>query len=641
MKSNRTQLPRPSNDDDVPRISVSLERIGAIIKLLQLRVMLQDGDINLIIVCLQNYLYVAERVNRFDINMAGVRRIFGIFRNGIFGGRRKPKNNQADVTDGHAAVSALPDALAQAPCAADDNADDDTVAGGDADDSTNLNGSVAAADERSPSSSIVDGANADAADCEDALPNRDDHGRRSLKDFGNLPTQHHTHSDLGVGCSCPSCHAGRLYRFFPRTFVSIVGQAPFAGCRHEIDRLQCNRCKKIFEAELPEALQNDGVGNGNLYAFSAASMVVALKYLGVMPWHRQETLQAAIGVEVPDASMFDMCERLVDIARPVTRVLEENAAQAPLFYGDDTSAMILGLDAETKIDRRSGKPVERTGCHTTCVIARLPEHRHIAIFRVGIQHTGELLDIIMRGRDDNLPAPYVMADASTCNSVTVRNVIMCACNAHALRHFKALEKEYPKDAGYILERYRAIYKTDAHTTQEAMSSDERLAYHRVHSRPLFKEMCVYANTLLENHILEPNSNIGQACDYLLNHQRALSAFYRYPGVPIDNNFTERELRLPVRLRDAAPFFKNKVGAAVAAQLWTLCVTALLANVPLFDYLNAMQRFSDDVRDNPKKWLPWNYRDRVTLLCKRARASQPAKSPVLCLETPMPSPTLPS
>jgi transposase len=302
------------------------------------------------------------------------------------------------------------------------------------------------------------------------------------------------------------------------------------------------------------------------------------------------------------------------------------AAQAPLLYGDDTGATIFRLDSEVKAQRRTGKQVKRTGCHVSAIIARLAGGQHAAVLRIGIQHTGEFLDEILAARSCDLPPPMIMGDASSSNAVTILKIEMCGCNSHAIRRFKDLEEQYPQEVAPILEAYRAIFKHDAKTKADAMTDAERLAYHRTHSRPLFKQMCRDANALFEQRIVEPNSNLGGALDYLLNHQRALGAFFRLPGAPICNNLLERELRLPVRLRDAAPLFRSREGAAIAASLWTLCITALLNSVNLFEYLGHLQRFANDVRMSPNKWLPWNYEQRVDVLTSGSKARTPQPSP---------------
>ena len=49
--------------------------------------------------------------------------------------------------------------------------------------------------------------------------------------------------------------------------------------------------------------------------------------------------------------MWDMCETLSNIAAPVVRVLAHLAGNAPLLYGDDTTAAIFGLTSQIKVER--------------------------------------------------------------------------------------------------------------------------------------------------------------------------------------------------------------------------------------------------------------------------------------------------
>jgi len=47
---------------------------------------------------------------------------------------------------------------------------------------------------------------------------------------------------------------------------------------------------------------------------------------------------------------------------------------------------------------------------------------------------------------------------------------------------------------------------------------------------------------LAEHKTEPNSGLGKAISYLLNHWPKLTLFLRQPGAPIDNNIAERALK---------------------------------------------------------------------------------------------------
>ena len=583
-------MPRPKKSRLPPSQRVDVSRVQSMLLKLRAGAALASDELSLLADIVESWAHLSERAQRFDLSLADLRRMLGVL-------GRPPRDGASDSDPaGTSGAGSDADGTCSLP---------DVPAG-------SSQGGDAPAAEPEPTAAEA------PADKPKEPPSRDAHGRRDEAKLGCLRHQHHRHPDWSVGCLCPTCHRGRLYQFFPRSFVSITGQAPLVACHHEVDRLQCNVCGEVFEAPLPDDLVNDGVGTGWLYSYSAHSTVVLFKYLGVVPWHRQQTLQGAMGVRVPDACMWDMCETLSNIAAPVVRVLAHLAGNAPLLYGDDTTAAIFGLTSQIKIERSTGKQVERTGCHTTAVIGRDMDGRHIAVFRVGIQHSGELLDELLAKRLPGLPRPLVMGDAASTNAVTVCPVYLCGCNAHALRRFKELESKHPLELAPLLDAYRRVYKNDAHTRAEDMSDEVRLAYHRQHSRPIFIEMCRDAQALLDEHKVEPNSKLGSALDYLLNHQRSLSAFFRLRGAPMDNNLLERELRLPVRLRDGAPLFRSTVGAAVAAGLWTLLVTTILNKINAFEYLNALQRHQDDVKSHPSLWLPWNFQRRVDELGRQPR-----------------------
>jgi hypothetical protein len=491
-----------------PRIAsaaVDVGRIEALLLSLRAGAALDAAELSLVADIVEGWAHLSERAQRFDLSLADLRKILG-----ILGCPRTGSGDGGDTNAGRT-ENCDADSAPGLPSAADSKTDDDDASNG-----------------------------FDAQPKGDkGKPQRDNHGRRGAAALPDLIHEQHRHHDLTLGCPCPSCERGRLYRFFPRTFVTISGQAPFAGHRHEVERLQCNVCGDVFEAALPDKLVADGVGNGKLYSYSAHSTVVMLKYLGVMPWHRQQTLQAAMGIMVPDACMWDMCETLSSVVRPVVCAIQGLAAASPLLYGDDTTARIFDLTAEIKTNRKTGKDTERTGCHTTAVIAQLTGGQRVAVFRVGIQHSGELMDQILANRPPGLPVPIVVGDASSSNNVTVCAVHMCGCNAHALRRFKALEDNHPNELRDILAAYRAVYKHDEYTKAQQMDDAQRLAYHRAHSRPVFNKMCLDAQALFDERKVEPNSSLGADLNYLLNHQRSLSAFHRLPGAPIDSRVESR------------------------------------------------------------------------------------------------------
>ena len=207
----------------------------------------------------------------------------------------------------------------------------------------------------------------------------------------------------------------------------------------------------IFSAPLPAELETDGISGRTLYTYSAVAMVCIMRCFGGLPMHRQDRLQKALGIAVPNSSIWDMHERLANAIRPVWRYLVTEAANATLFFGDDTGATILASRSKVRPNRRTGEPTRRTGCHTTCVIAMTDDGHAAVLFQTGIHHTGEVMDLtfIFANRDEGLPPPIFMGDGIASNTVTTAIVYYAGCNAHAVRRFKELSERYPEHADYI------------------------------------------------------------------------------------------------------------------------------------------------------------------------------------------------
>jgi transposase len=439
---------------------------------------------------------------------------------------------------------------------------------------------------------------------------RNDHGRRKPEAFGKLAQVHHAHHLLHSGDACPECLRGRVYKYRPSSFTTISGRSPLVATRHTVDSLQCNLCKAVFKAPLPVELEADGVSGLTLYTYSAVAIVGIYRFFSGQPMHRQESLQSVLGVPVPDASIWDMCERLAEAVRPIRDVLLARSADALVFFGDDTGATVLSERSKVIKNRRTGEDVVRTGCHTTCVIALTADDHAVTLFSTGIHHTGEVMDLVLAERAASSPAPVFMGDCIASNTVSVTPVLYAGCNAHAVRRFKALCERYPEQTAYALERYRKIYEAEAACVEGGKSAQERCDYHREHSRPLLREICEHGEDLFEQRLVGPNSDLGEAYTFVIDNERRLSAFARQPHAPLDNNRCERELRICVRLRESGRFFRNAIGAGVADAVLTNGGTAQAARVNLFDYFVAVQRHAADVREHPEEWVPWRYEARL-------------------------------
>ena len=100
-------------------------------------------------------------------------------------------------------------------------------------------------------------------------------------------------------------------------------------------------------------------------------------------------------------------------------------------------------------------------------------------------------------------------------------------------------------------------------TEKAMSPEQRLAYHQGHSLPVMQEIRAWGAQQIDNQGVEPNSGLGKAIGYFERHFERLTLFCKTEGAKLDNNVMEAALKIIVRNRKNAYFYKTPAGAAVA------------------------------------------------------------------------------
>lgn len=426
------------------------------------------------------------------------------------------------------------------------------------------------------------------------------HGRMGADVYPQAETISCRHPEVCRGQSCPQCRRGTLYMLKdPSVEIRIVGQAPLAARRYELDRLRCSACGAVLTAPLPS-----GAGTEK-YDERAKATVSVFKYAGGMPFNRLEDLESHLGVPLPATTQWELVEEVANAVFPVYRQLKELASQAGLFYADDTSIRILSLMRE---NQQIPEP-ERKGMRTTAVVAELGDHS-IHLYESGRSHAGENLEELLRRRPEGLPPPIQMTDAlasNTSHSVPIQSVF---CLAHGRRRFHEIREFFPEVCQRVIEDIGRVYHVDSLAKDQNLNADDRLAFHQLHSGPILEALKSWLEEQWDRKEIEPNSSLGKATSYLLGHWKKLTGFLRIPGSPLDNNKAERALKTPILNRKNAYYFKTLSGAAVASVLMSLIRTCTEAGGNPIEYLVSLLKHSRQVKKSPQHWLPWNYTRQV-------------------------------
>lgn len=389
---------------------------------------------------------------------------------------------------------------------------------------------------------------------------------------------------------CPQCGGERACIGHDVTEVVDLIPAEVIVRLDSREKLACERC----EGELVRAPLGDKVvGGGKLGSRLVAELLID-KYDDGLPLHRQKQRYERMGLSLPVSTLADQVRWSTELLAPLWRGCMRAALGARVMHLDGTGLPVLDRD------HPRGK---RLGQLWGCVGDR--EHVLYVYNSTGKktgQRPGEL------GPEDllKLRRGYTVADAASVFDASFArdDLVECGCNMHARRYFvKALDGG-DKRAALPLAAFKKLYEVEAEC--DGLDDNARLSERQARSRPVYEEL-VHWCTVHEPHE-PPQSPLGKALRYLLNHKQALMRFLEDGCIPIDNGIVERLHVRAALTRKNFLFAGSDEGGERAAIVYTILGTCRLAGVNPRDYLaDVLPRLARGIRTRdipdmlPARW----------------------------------------
>jgi hypothetical protein len=151
-----------------------------------------------------------------------------------------------------------------------------------------------------------------------------------------------------------------------------------------------------------------------------------------------------------------------------------------------------------------------------------------------------------------------------------------------------------------------LYEIERRARDEKYNSAQLLDARQKKSKPILAEI-KSALEEYKNQVL-PKSPMGKAITYALNQWDALNRYVDDPMLDIDNNLSERALRMVVIGRKNYLFAGSEAGARRAAIIYSLVASCKLNGIDPFRYFrDVLARVSTHPADKTDELLPGGWK----------------------------------
>lgn len=431
------------------------------------------------------------------------------------------------------------------------------------------------------------------------------HGRRPIPAHFRRETMVHELS--AEQRRCPAC--GDLRSEIGREQSEQLEYIPpqYKVLVHERVKYACQSCQEhvTIAAKPPQPVEKGLPGPGLL------AHTVLAKYGDHAPLYRQEDVHARHGLLVRRSTLCDWIAAAADLAEPLYRRMCELVLLSRIIHTDDTTVKLLD---------------------------GLLDHARTARFWAYLgdaQHPYTVYDFTDSRKRDG-PADflrnfrgYLQADAFSGYDGIYSGgaVVEVACWAHARRKWHEARTTDPVRGHHALALVQRLYQIedDCRDVTPATRKDAR----QQQALPILAELRGWLDA--ESPKLLPKSPIGQAATYALNQWDALVRYCEDGELSIDNNASERAMKMPALGRKNWLFVASKNGGRRAAILFSL-VASCKANQTepwawlrdIFTRLPALASTAPEHLDPllPDRWLAANPQHCWEIDALRRQARRP-------------------
>jgi transposase len=354
---------------------------------------------------------------------------------------------------------------------------------------------------------------------------------------------------------------------------------------HVQEKLRCRCGETILTADGPPK-----VFDKTRFGPTFMAQVAVSKCADSLPLYRQAKAYNRAGVPVDDSTLGNLFHRTAEVTKPLYERLLEVVAEKQIVLADETT------------QRVQAKRKTRTAWLWS-FIARDERDREMIAYVFSPSRSGETPKRVLSGTLGKLLADaYKGYDAITLPGGRER----AGCLAHVRRRFFDAQSAAPEAANRAMDFILDVYRVErAALDADVLGTPQHLDMRQTRSRSVMEQFKQWLEAERSRHL--PKGPMGEAISYTLNQWDALTLFLTDPHLPIDNNASERALRVAALGRKNFLFVGTDTAGENLAGLYSLIATCEVNGVNPVAYLaDVLLRVQTHPASRIDELLPHNW-----------------------------------
>jgi transposase len=379
--------------------------------------------------------------------------------------------------------------------------------------------------------------------------------RAALKEKLRSETvKHHLGADQR---RCPHCggSADRPLVAGKQTYLYEYVPGYFVRQRHVQEKAAC-ACGTFIATADPAVRPIEG----GHYGAGFLAHIAVTKCADAIPLHRLAKQYQRLGIPMSRSTLTDLFHATAEKLAPLSKRLIQLVGQSEIVQADETSLVMQ-------------QPFRRGFVWTFLT-------DEIIAYRFAANRSGETPLAVLGGTQGTL-----VVDAYTGYNrvVDVDGRSRSSCLAHVRRKFFDALTGHPVEARRALDLILELYRVEHEAKQRGIvRTPSHLELRQTRGREAMKAFLAWLEDYKDT--FPPKGAMGQAISYARNRGDTLTRFLDDVRIPLDNNASERALRIVALGRKNFLFVGNPGAGANLAGLYSLIATCDLHGVDPVAYL---------------------------------------------------------